>query len=48
MHFFAGLSFDEIAEVLGISDRTAIRDWTMARAWLYRELSKPAHNEAGA
>jgi RNA polymerase sigma-70 factor, ECF subfamily len=48
MHFFAGLSFEEIAEVLSISDRTAKRDWTMARAWLYRELSKPAHHDAGA
>jgi RNA polymerase sigma-70 factor, ECF subfamily len=47
MHFFGGLGFEEIAEVLGISDRTAKRDWTMARAWLYRELSKPAHPEAG-
>jgi RNA polymerase sigma-70 factor, ECF subfamily len=40
MRFFAGLSFDEIAEVLGISDRTAKRDWMMARTWLYRELRK--------
>jgi RNA polymerase sigma-70 factor, ECF subfamily len=40
MRFFAGLSFDEIAEVLGISDRTAKRDWMMARTWLYRELCK--------
>lgn len=40
MRFFAGLSFEEIAEVLGISDRTAKRDWMMARTWLYRELSK--------
>jgi RNA polymerase sigma-70 factor, ECF subfamily len=42
MHFFGGLDFDEIAEVLGISDRTAKRDWAMARAWLYRQLSKVA------
>lgn len=40
MHFFGGLSFEEIGEVLSISSRTAKRDWTMARAWLYRELSK--------
>jgi RNA polymerase sigma-70 factor, ECF subfamily len=40
MHFFGGLGFDEIAEVLRISDRTAKRDWAMARAWLYRQLSK--------
>jgi RNA polymerase sigma-70 factor, ECF subfamily len=46
MHFFAGLGFDEIAEVLGISDRTAKRDWAMARAWLYRQLSKTAQQDA--
>jgi len=41
MKFFAGLSFEEIAEVLNISDRTAKRDWMMARAWLHAELTKP-------
>jgi RNA polymerase sigma factor (TIGR02999 family) len=41
MKFFAGLSFEEIAEVLNISDRTAKRDWTMARAWLHAELTRP-------
>jgi DNA-directed RNA polymerase specialized sigma24 family protein len=46
MHFFGGLSFEEIAEVLGISDRTAKRDWTMARAWLYQKLRKSAHDAA--
>ena len=40
MHFFGGLAFEEIGEVLSISARTAKRDWSMARAWLYRELSK--------
>jgi RNA polymerase sigma-70 factor (ECF subfamily) len=40
MHFFGGLGFEEIGEVLSISARTAKRDWSMARAWLYRELSK--------
>lgn len=42
MKFFAGLSFEEIAEVLEISDRTAKRDWMMARAWLHAELTKPS------
>ena len=46
MHFFGGLGFDEIAEVLSISDRTAKRDWAMARAWLYRQLSKTAQPDA--
>ena len=40
MRFFAGLNFEEIAEVMGIAERTAKRDWTMARAWLHTELTK--------
>jgi DNA-directed RNA polymerase specialized sigma24 family protein len=39
MHFFAGLTFEEIALQLGVSTRTVKRDWTMARAWLRQELS---------
>jgi RNA polymerase sigma factor (TIGR02999 family) len=38
MRFFAGLSFEEVADVLCISVRTAKRDWVMARAWLHGEL----------
>jgi RNA polymerase sigma-70 factor, ECF subfamily len=34
LRVFGGLSFHEIAEALEVSERTAIRDWTMARAWL--------------
>jgi RNA polymerase sigma factor (TIGR02999 family) len=40
LHFFAGLSFEEMALVLEISIRTVKRDWSMARAWLHSELSK--------
>ena len=36
--FFAGLDLDETAEALGISRATVKRDWSMARAWLYREI----------
>lgn len=36
--FFAGLEEREIAELLGVSDRTVRREWVKARAWLYREL----------
>ena len=39
LHFFAGMTFDAIAETLDISTRTVKRDWTMARAWLRTELS---------
>jgi RNA polymerase sigma-70 factor, ECF subfamily len=38
--YFAGLSIEETAEGLGISTATVKRDWTMARAWLHRELSE--------
>ena len=34
LRYFAGLSFAETAEVLGISEATAYRDWEYARAWL--------------
>jgi len=36
--FFAGLSIEETAEALAISPATVKRDWTVARAWLNREL----------
>jgi DNA-directed RNA polymerase specialized sigma24 family protein len=39
MHFFGGLTFEEIALQLDVSTRTVKRDWTMARAWLRHELS---------
>jgi RNA polymerase sigma-70 factor (ECF subfamily) len=39
MHFFGGLTFEEIALQLNISTRTVKRDWTVARAWLRQELS---------
>ncbi len=38
LRYFAGLSFEETAEVLGVSVRTAKRDWSYARAWLHREI----------
>jgi RNA polymerase sigma-70 factor, ECF subfamily len=40
LRFFAGLSNEEIAQLLGVSDRTVKRDWTFARAWLHRHLSE--------
>jgi len=39
LRFFGGLSVDETAEVLKVSPITVMRDWTTARAWLYREMS---------
>jgi RNA polymerase sigma factor (TIGR02999 family) len=45
LRFFGGLSNEETAEVLGLSPFTVIRDWNLAKAWLYRELTG---SEAGA
>ncbi len=42
LRYFAGLSIDEAADVLGISAPTAKRDWTYARAWLFREIRNSA------
>ncbi len=39
LHFFAGLTFDEIAAEAGVSTRTVKSDWAIARAWLHRQLS---------
>ena len=39
LRFFGGLSVAEVAEVLGLSKRTIEGEWTVARAWLRRELS---------
>lgn len=39
LRFFGGLTIEETAEVMGISTGTVKRDWVVARAWLYRELS---------
>jgi RNA polymerase sigma factor (TIGR02999 family) len=40
LRYFAGLSMPQAAEALGISLRTAERNWTYARTWLHRELSR--------
>ena len=39
MRFFGGLSVEETAEVLKVSTVTVMRDWSTAKAWLYRELT---------
>ena len=40
MRFFGGLSAEERAEVLNVSEDTVLRDWKLARTWLLRELKK--------
>jgi RNA polymerase sigma factor (TIGR02999 family) len=42
LRYFAGLTNEEIAEVLTVSARTIKRDWSIAKAWLYGELSNHA------
>lgn len=38
LRYFAGLNNEEIASVLNISENTVMRDWNLARAWLYQQL----------
>ena len=40
LRFFAGLSLEQVSEVLEIAPATVQRDWTAARAWLHREMSR--------
>jgi len=44
--FFGGLSVEDTATALGISPRTAKRDWTFARAWLRREMQLEAGSDS--
>jgi len=40
LRYFAGLTLEEAAGALGLSVRTAKRDWAYARAWLFREIAR--------
>ena len=40
LRFFGGLSLEEAAHVLDVSIATVRRDWSIARAWLHRELNR--------
>lgn len=42
LRYFGGLSFEQIAALLGIAERSVKRDWAVARVWLYRELRPSA------
>jgi RNA polymerase sigma-70 factor, ECF subfamily len=41
LRYFSGLTIDEVAAALGVSAGTVKRDWSIAKAWLYRELAPP-------
>src|SRR5215213_1521830 len=45
LRFFGGLGVEETAEVLSVSPRTVMREWSLAQAWLYRELSRRDKDE---
>ena len=45
LRYFGGLSVEEAAEVLQVSTRTIKREWSLAQAWLFRELSGKGTNE---
>jgi RNA polymerase sigma factor (TIGR02999 family) len=47
LRFFGGLTTEETAEALGISPATVKRAWAVARAWMFRELSRPASPAGG-
>ncbi|MHC4540027.1 MAG: ECF-type sigma factor [Planctomycetota bacterium] len=40
LRYFAGLTLEQAAEILGLSRTTAKRHWTYSRAWLYRQITK--------
>jgi RNA polymerase sigma factor (TIGR02999 family) len=46
LRFFGGLSLEETAEALKVSVITVRRDWSLAEAWLYRELSRGGGDDA--
>lgn len=46
--FFAGLTLDETAESLGLSKKTVQRDWTLARAWLQKEIERLGNQDRAA
>ena len=46
LRYFGGLNEEEVAEALNVSPRTIRHDWSLARAWLYRELSRGDDNDA--
>lgn len=45
LRFFAGLSIDETAAIVGVSPATVKRDWVSAKAWLFRQLSRTREGE---
>ena len=45
LRYFGGLSVEETAKALQVSPNTVIRDWSLSKAWLKREIETGAHDE---
>jgi RNA polymerase sigma factor (TIGR02999 family) len=43
LRYFAGLTLEQIAEIVGVTRRTVDRHWALARAWLFRELTRDSN-----
>jgi RNA polymerase sigma-70 factor, ECF subfamily len=48
LRYFGGLENAEVASVLGVSEPTVIREWRVARAWLFDRLQPPKPQAAGS
>jgi RNA polymerase sigma factor (TIGR02999 family) len=46
LHFFGGLNWEEVAEVLKVSVGTVRRDWSLAKIWIYRQLISRGRHDA--
>lgn len=46
LRYFGGLTVEETAQVLSVSPQTVLRDWNLAKAWLYQQLSQNDSTEA--
>jgi RNA polymerase sigma-70 factor (ECF subfamily) len=46
LRYFGGLTVDETAEVLQISSKTVLREWNVAKAWLYGNLKEKYGDDA--
>jgi RNA polymerase sigma-70 factor (ECF subfamily) len=48
LRYFGGLSMEQIASLLGVSERSVKRDWSLARIWLFRELQQGSNSSHDA
>jgi len=48
LRYFGGMTIEETAEVMGLSPATVKREWAVAKAWLYRELTDPSSADSSS